>query len=263
MNNDNAIDGAGHSTPAEKSGSNPVVLITGAAHRIGATTARTLHAAGMNIVIHYRNSDGAARALQQALEASRPDSVALLQGDLQQIDPFPALVEQAASVWGRLDVLINNASTFYPTPVGSITESVWDDLIGSNLKAPLFLAQAAAPLLKEQRGSIINIVDIHADRPLKEHPVYCIAKAGLAMLTKSLARELGPEVRVNGVAPGAILWPENEMDESTKSEILSRTALKRSGEPADIARTVLFLIRDAHYTTGQILNVDGGRTLSN
>ena len=135
--------------------------------------------------------------------------------------------------------------------------------MGSNLKAPLFLAQAAAPYLKAQQGNIINIVDIHADRPLKEHPVYSIAKAGLAMLTKSLARELGPDVRVNGVAPGAILWPENEMDEATKSDILSRTALKRSGEPADIARTVLFLIRDAHYTTGQILNVDGGRTLSN
>ena len=242
---------------------NKVALITGAAHRIGATTARTLHTAGMNIVIHYRNSDQAAKALQQELESARPDSVALLQGDLHQVDRFDTLIQQAEAIWGRLDILVNNASTFYPTPLGTISEDNWDDLMGSNLKAPLFLAQAAAPYLKAQQGNIINIVDIHADRPLKEHPVYSIAKAGLAMLTKSLARELGPEVRVNGVAPGAILWPENEMDEATKSDILSRTALKRSGEPADIARTVLFLIRDAHYTTGQILNVDGGRTLSN
>lgn len=240
-----------------------VVLITGAAHRIGATTARTLHAAGMRIVLHYRNSDQAARALQQELEAQRPNSIALVQGDLHQIDQFPQLIEQAVAAWGQLDVLINNASTFYPTPLGSITESNWDDLIGSNLKAPLFLAQAAAPYLRKQNGNIINIVDIHADRPLKEHPVYSIAKAGLAMLTKSLARELGPDVRVNGIAPGAILWPENEMDEDTKSEILARTALKRSGEPADIARTARFLIGEAHYMTGQILSVDGGRTLSN
>lgn len=243
--------------------SGKVALITGAAHRIGATTARTLHRAGMNIVIHYRNSDTAAKTLQQELEATRPHSIALLQGDLHQTAQFPTLVEQAAAHWGQLDVLINNASTFYPTPLGEITETVWDDLIGSNLKAPLFLAQAAAPYLQRQQGNIINIVDIHADRPLKAHPVYSIAKAGLAMLTKSLARELGPEVRVNGVAPGAILWPENEMDDATKAEILSRTALKRTGEPADIARTALFLIRDAHYITGQILSVDGGRTLSN
>ena len=240
-----------------------VALITGAAHRIGATTAHTLHAAGMNIVIHYRNSDGAAKALQQTLEAERPESVALVQGDLHQTDQLPTLIQQASAAWGRLDVLVNNASTFYPTPLGTITESNWDDLIGANLKAPLFLAQAAAPHLQQQNGNIINIVDIHADRPLKEHTVYSIAKAGLAMLTKSLARELGPEVRVNGIAPGAILWPENEMDDETKADILSRTALKRSGEPADIARTVRFLIQDAHYTTGQILSVDGGRTLSN
>lgn len=250
----------GHDT---NSLSGKVALITGAAHRIGATTARTLHDAGMNIVIHYRNSERAAKALQQGLLQLRPDSVALVQGDLQQIAEFNTLIQQAHSNWTRLDVLINNASTFYPTPVGTITEEHWGDLVGTNLKAPLFLAQAAAPYLQKQQGNIINIVDIHADRPLKEHTVYSIAKAGLAMLTRSLARELGPEIRVNGIAPGAILWPENEMDDATKREILSRTALKRSGEPADIAHTTLFLIRDAHYTTGQILNVDGGRTLSN
>jgi pteridine reductase len=243
--------------------SGTVALITGAAQRIGATTARTLHHAGMNIIIHYRHSDGAARALQQELETKRPNSVALLQGDLQQTTRLPTLMEQAAAHWGRLDTLVNNAATFYPTPLGSITESDWEALIGPNLKAPLFLAQAAAPYLLQQHGNIINIVDIHADRPLKAHTVYSIAKAGLAMLTKSLARELGPEVRVNGIAPGAILWPENEMDDATKAEILARTALKRTGEPADIARTALFLIRDAHYITGQILSVDGGRTLSN
>ena len=240
----------------------PVALITGAAHRIGATTTRVLHRAGINIALHYRNSEAAAKSLQQELQQDRPDSVSLIQGDLHQTTQLSALVEEVHQQWGRLDILINNASTFYPTPVGEITEEYWDDLVGSNLKAPLFLSQAAAPFLKEQEGSIINIVDIHADRPLKGHPVYSVAKAGLAMLTKSLARELGPEIRVNGVAPGAILWPENEMDDATKSDILSRTALKRSGEPDDIAQTALFLIRDAHYITGQIINVDGGRTLT-
>ena len=240
-----------------------VALITGAAHRIGATTARTLHAAGINIVIHYRNSSQGAEALQQELETLRPDSVQLVQANLHQVSQFDALIAQVVEQWGRLDILVNNASTFYPTPIGNIDEQQWEDLIGSNLKAPLFLSQAAAPYLQQQQGNIINIVDIHADRPLKEHTVYSLAKAGLAMLTKSLARELGPDVRVNGVAPGAILWPENEMDDATKEEILSRTALKRTGEPQDIANTALFLIRDAHYITGQILNVDGGRTLSN
>ncbi len=240
-----------------------VVLITGAAHRIGATTARLLHAAGMNIVLHYRNSASAAEALQQELEKIRPDSVALIQADLHQTTQLNSLIQNAASQWGRLDVLINNASTFYQTPVGSITESDWNDLMGSNLKAPLFLSQAAAPYLSQQNGSIINMVDIHANRPLREYPLYSIAKAGLAMLTKTMARELGPDVRVNGVAPGAILWPEDGMDDSSKEDILSRTALKRSGEPSDIAYTILFLIRDASYITGQVLNVDGGRTLSN
>ncbi len=239
-----------------------VVLITGAAHRIGATTARTLHAAGANIVLHYRSSKAGAETLQTELNAVRSDSVSLVQGDLHDTATLPALVERAYAAWGRLDVLINNASTFYPTPVGTVTEEHWDDLMGSNLKAPFFLAQAAAPHLKTERGCIVNIVDIHADRPLKEHPVYSMAKAGLVMMTKSLACELGPEVRVNAIAPGAILWPENDMDDSTKARIIERTFLKRQGSPHDIARAALFLIRDADYTSGQVLKVDGGRSLN-
>lgn len=239
-----------------------VVLITGAAHRIGAATAHLLHSAGANIVLHYRQSRAAAEALQNELQAQRPASVALVQGDLLNTARLGGVVQEAQAVWGRLDALINNASTFYPTPIGTISEAHWDDLLGSNLKAPLFLSQAAAPFLKQSRGCIVNIVDIHAERPLREHPVYSVAKAGLAMLTKSLACELGPEVRVNAIAPGAILWPESEMDDATKAKILDRTFLKRQGSPEDIARAALFLIRDADYTSGQILNVDGGRSLN-
>src|SRR5512139_966882 len=239
-----------------------VVLITGAAHRIGATTARLLHGAGANIVLHYRQSKQGAEQLQAELNGHRADSVALVQGDLLDITRLDGIVHEAHAVWGRLDVLINNASTFYPTPVGTITQQHWDDLLGSNLKAPLFLSQAAAPFLKQSHGCIVNIVDIHAERPLRAHPVYSIAKAGLVMLTKSLACELGPEVRVNAIAPGAILWPEHEMDEATKARIIDRTFLKRQGSPEDIARAALFLIRDADYTSGQILNVDGGRSLN-
>lgn len=239
-----------------------VVLITGAAHRIGATTARTLHAAGANIVIHYRASRQGAQALQEELNAKRKESVILVQADLHKTEKLSALVREAADAWGRLDVLINNASTFYPTAIGSVGENEWNDLIGTNLKAPFFLAQAAAPHLKRAHGCIVNIVDIHADRPLRGHPVYSIAKAGLVMLTRSLAAELGPEVRVNAIAPGAILWPENDMDEVTKQRIISRTFLKRQGDPKDIARAALFLIRDANYTSGQVLTVDGGRSLN-
>ncbi|MDH5359700.1 MAG: pteridine reductase [Gammaproteobacteria bacterium] len=241
---------------------NKVALITGAAHRIGATVARTLHAQGINIVIHYRSSRKGAKALQDELQAQRADSVILVQADLLEIDKLPSLVKEAHKAWGRLDVLINNASTFYPTEVGKVDESIWNDLMGSNLKAPFFLAQAAAPMLKQSHGCIVNIVDIHAERPLKQHPVYSMAKAGLAMMTKSLAGELGPEVRVNGVAPGAILWPENDMDEVTKQRIVSRTFLKRQGEAMDIARTIKFLIEDAPYISGQIIAVDGGRSLN-
>ena len=240
---------------------NKVVLITGAAHRIGATTARILHAAGMNIVLHYRSSHEAAEKLQTELEAQRPDSVVLLQADLHETTQLTELVEQAHSVWGRLDVLINNASSFYATPVEDASEEQWDDLIGSNVKAPFFLSKAAAPYLKKANGCIVSIVDIHAERPLKAFPIYSMAKAALVMMTKALAGELGPEVRVNAIAPGAILWPEN-LDDETKDKILSRTFLKRKGEPEDIAKAILFLIRDANYMSGQILTVDGGRSLN-
>ena len=240
-----------------------VALITGAAHRVGAMIARALHAQGMNLVLHYRHSGEAAQRLQVELHAIRADSVVLVQADLLDTAALPALVDMALSTWQRLDVLVNNASSFYPTPVGSVTEAQWDDLTGSNLKAPFFLAQAAAPYLAQQHGCIVNIVDIHADRPLKAHPVYSIAKAGLVMLTKALARELGPEVRVNAVAPGAILWPEHALDTAAKEYIISRTALKRQGVPHDIAQAVLFLIRDASYISGHVLTVDGGRSLSN
>lgn len=240
---------------------NKVALITGAAHRLGATTACTLHAEGMNILLHYRNSREAAESLHKDLNNARPDSVSLLQADLHDTRILPGLIDDAAKVWGRLDVLINNASSFYPTPIGSVTEAQWDDLIGSNLKAPLFLSQAAAPHLRQHQGCIVSIVDIHAERPLKEFPVYSMAKAGLVMLTKSLACELGPEVRVNAVAPGAILWPEN-LGEAEKEKIISRTFLKRQGAPDDIAKAILYLVRDAGYVSGQILTVDGGRSLN-
>lgn len=237
-----------------------VVLITGAAHRVGAAVVEVLHAEGFNLVLHYRQSKQAAQALQAKCNTLREGSVALLQGDLLDIAKLPKLVQQAIAVWGRLDVLINNASTFYPTPVGEVTEAQWDDLMGSNLKAPFFLAQAAAPALTAQQGCIINMADIHAERPLKGYPVYSAAKAGLVMLTKALARELGPAVRVNAVAPGPVLWPAN-MDEQTKQHIESRTALKRAGHPSDVARAILFLIRDAGYITGQVIAVDGGRSV--
>ncbi|OOZ38522.1 pteridine reductase [Solemya pervernicosa gill symbiont] len=240
---------------------NQTALITGAAHRIGATTARTLHAHGIDLLLHYRHSTEAAEKLANELNAMRADSVRLLQADLHETGKLPVLIEQAVSAWGRLDILVNNASSFYPTPVGEATTHEWDDLMGSNLKAPFFLSQAAAPHLLQHRGVIINIVDIHAEQPLKGHPIYSMAKAGLVMMTRSLARELGPEIRVNGVAPGAILWPEQGLEESDKSDIIDRTALKRQGQPTDIARAVLFLIREADYMTGQIMTVDGGRSL--
>ena len=238
-------------------------LITGAAHRIGAQTARTLHAQGANLVLHYHSSRDAAQRLQKELNATRDNSVVLVQANLLEIDKLKAIVKDALAGWGRLDALINNASSFYPTPIGKATEQDWDDLMGSNLKAPFFLSQAAAPALKQQHGAIVNIVDIHADRPLKRYPLYSMAKAGLVMMTKSLACELGPEVRVNAVAPGAILWPEeHDMDDVTKQRILSRTFLKRQGSAEDIADAVLFLIRDARYTSGHVLTVDGGRSLN-
>jgi len=240
-----------------------VALITGAARRVGAVITRTLHAAGMNVVLHYRHSQEEADALRDTLNALRPASAACLQCELHDTPALEQMAKQAQQIWQRLDVLVNNASSFRATPVGTISEGHWDELVGSNLKAPLFLSQAVAASLRAQRGCIINIADIHAGRPLKNHTVYSIAKAGLVMLTRSLARELGPEVRVNAVAPGAILWPETEMDEGTRRDIINATALKRQGDPHDIARAVLFLIRDADYISGEVLTVDGGRSLGN
>jgi pteridine reductase len=241
--------------------SGKVALITGAAQRIGARVARLLHAEGADLVLHYNRSAQAAEALRQTLEQQRSDSVRLVQANLCEIAALPTLIAEVEGYHGRLDILINNASSFYPTPLAEATEAQWEDLLGSNLKGPFFLTQAAAPLLRQSRGVVINLVDIHAQRPLKAHPIYSIAKAGNAMMVKTLARELGPEVRVNGISPGAILWPEQGLSESSKDEILSRTALGRPGSPEDIARTLLFLVRDADYITGQIIAVDGGRTL--
>ena len=245
----------------ENSLQDQVVLITGAARRVGAELARTMHTAGANVLIHYRSSGAAATALAHELNQARPRSAAIHQAQLNEAHAPADLLRATLQEFGRLDVLINNASSFYPTPVGQITAAQWDDLMGSNLKVPLFLSQAAAPSLREQRGLIINMIDIHAMRPLKSHPVYCAAKAGLAMLTRALARELGPEIRVNGIAPGPILWPEADMDEALKHEIIDKTVLKRQGTPMDVARTALFLAKDAPYITGQIIAVDGGRSI--
>ncbi len=241
---------------------NKVVLITGAARRIGAETASLLHANGANVVLHYRTSREPAQALLEKLNTIRKDSAILVQANLLDTPKLSALVKEAASSWGKLDILINNASSFYPTPIGDVTDNQWDDLMGTNLKAPFFLSQAAAPHLRSTHGCIVNITDIHAERPLKQHSVYSMAKAGLVMLTKSLAYELGPDIRVNAIAPGAIIWPENDMDDITKQRILTRTFLKCQGNPAHIASAVLFLVRDALYTTGHILNIDGGRSLN-
>jgi pteridine reductase len=245
-----------------KSTTAKTALVTGGSKRIGATTVRLLHEAGYNLVIHCRLSRQSADSLAEELNKDRVDSARVIQGDLNDETIYNNLIEQAFKCWNRLDVLVNNASSFYPTPVGSITMDDWHNLINSNMKAPLFLAQAAAPYLKQTQGNIINMLDVHAQRPMKEHPVYCAAKAGLAMLTMSLAKELGPDIRVNAVAPGAILWPDNEMPEHTKKLILERTSLKKAGDPIDIAKTILFLVRDAHYITGQIIAVDGGRTIN-
>lgn len=239
---------------------NKTVLITGAAQRLGAEIARHLHAKGMDIVIHYHQSGTKAETLTRELNTVRADSTLCLQGNLHDDPVFTEIIEQSYQFKNRLDVLINNASSFYPVPVDEVTSEQWDDLVGTNMRAPFFLIQHATKYLKETRGCIVNITDIHAQRPLKNHAVYSAAKAGLVMLTRALAKELGPDIRVNAVAPGAILWPEN-MDSIDKEKILSRTALKRQGKPEDIAKAVYFLIQDADYMTGQILTVDGGRSL--
>ena len=240
-----------------------VVLITGGAKRVGAATCRRLHAAGAKLMLHYRDSAGEARLLQAELNHQRKDSVALIQADLLDLGKLHSLIDQTVQTFGKLDALINNASSFFPTPVGEITAESWDDLIGTNLRAPLFIAQAAAPALKKTQGAIVNITDIHAERPLKNYVVYTVAKAGLVGLTRSLARELAPEVRVNAVAPGPILWPDDEsFDELSRQRIISSTPLKREGTPEDIAKAVHFLLFEATYVTGETINVDGGRHIA-
>ena len=240
-----------------------VALVTGGAHRLGAVIARPLHAHGMKLVIHYHASEAAAHALQQELQTARPDSVMLVRGDLRNGDKlYRNLIFETVESFERLDVLVNNAARFYETPLGDVSEEQWDDIFNTNLRAPFFLSQVAAPHLKKTGGCIVNIVDLYADRPLPNYPLYSMSKAGLSMMTRSLARELAPEVRVNAVAPGAILWPEKGIDEMSKQRIISRTLLKRPGQPEDIAATVLYLVRDAVYTTGQVLIVDGGRSVA-
>lgn len=239
----------------------PVVLVTGAARRVGAEIARQLQAAGARVALHFRSSRSDAEALAADLNGMRPGSAAIFQADLLDSASLPGLVSAVVERFGRLDGLVNNASSFFPTALGEIDDAAWLDLMGSNLKAPLFLSQAAAPHLKLGGGAIINIVDIHAERPLKGYPLYCAAKAGLLGLTRALALELAPEVRVNGVAPGAIEWPDDgQFPAAERQAIVAHTLLGRIGAPSDIARTVRFLLFDAPYITGQIIPVDGGRS---
>ena len=241
--------------------SDKVILVTGAARRIGAAIVTCLHDNGARVAIHYRSSGDDANQLAAQLNGIRADSARSVQADLLNIDGLPHLVDEVVGWGGGLDGLVNNASSFFPTPPGSITIEQWDELIGSNLKVPLFLSQAALPYLRARQGSIVNIVDIHAQRPLRNHAVYGPAKAGLAMLTRSLAKDLAPDIRVNGVSPGAILWPENSMADDVKQTILDQIPLQRTGSPDDIAECVLYLLRDATYVTGQIMAVDGGRSI--
>lgn len=237
------------------------VLITGSAKRIGACCARLLHEQGCNVFLHYRSSEQAVLELSDELNAKRADSARIMQADLLDMSQLKALAKAAEQAWDGLDVLVNNASSFYPQSVAKTTEQNWDGLLGSNLKAPFFLTKALADTLTMRSGCIINIVDIHAERGLKGYPVYSIAKAGLAAMTRILAKEMAP-IRVNGVAPGAILWPEHSLSEQEKQSIIERVALKRSGEALDIAKAVLFFVKDAAYVTGQIVSVDGGRSLN-
>jgi pteridine reductase len=239
----------------------PVILITGAARRVGAEIARSLHKAGAQLILHYRHSAAEVTELAELLNRKRDGSAVIAQAELSDVAALEAMVAEAVAACGRLDGLVNNASSFFPTPIGKIEEADWDNLIGSNFKGPLFLSQAAAPHLRESRGGIVNITDIHAERPLKNYPLYCAAKAGLLGLTRALAIELGPEVRVNAVAPGPVAWPEGEsFSLAEKDAVIAHTLLKRTGSPADIAGAVKFLLLDAPYVTGQVFNVDGGRT---
>ncbi|MGN2253932.1 pteridine reductase [Frateuria sp. GZRe12] len=240
----------------------PVALVTGGARRVGATIARALHAAGYDLALHYRHSADEAAGLLRELERARTGSTLAVQADLAAVERLPALVEQVLGRFGQLDALVNNASAFFPTPVGSATAAQWDELFASNARAPFFLAQAAWPALRESRGAIVNLVDIYAERALADHPIYVMAKAALAAMTRTLAQDMAPEVRVNGVAPGAVLWPSEGKDYDDRTAMLSRTPLQRAGAPEDVASAVLWLLRDAPFVTGQIIRVDGGRTLT-
>jgi pteridine reductase len=241
-----------------------VVLVTGGAKRVGAAICRRLHAAGAQLAIHYRNSEQEALDLQNELNALRAKSATVFQADLLDVSTLPQLIHKAIKKFGQLDALVNNASSFYATPLAEVDETQWSDLLGTNLKGPLFLAQAASDELRRCHGCIVSIADIHAERPMHGHLLYSVAKAGLVALTKGLAQELAPQVRVNAIAPGVIIWPENEawQDQEQRRKIVAHTLLKREGEPEDIARTVQFLIADAPYITGQIISVDGGRSVN-
>ncbi len=247
-------------TTANTQNDYPVLLITGGSKRIGADIVRALHPA-YNIVLHYRNSVAEAKALSQILNQSRNNSCQIIQANLNNHQEVLNLAETAKQCWGKINALINNASEFFPTPIGKVTESNWDALLGSNMKAPFFLSQALADELKRNQGNIINIVDIYAERPLREHTVYSMAKAGLKMMTESLAKELGPNVRVNAIAPGPILWSDTPSGPD-QEKIIQSTALKRQGTPDAIAKAVEFLLQDANYTTGEMIRIDGGRHLS-
>ncbi|APG04077.1 pteridine reductase [Luteibacter rhizovicinus DSM 16549] len=240
----------------------PVILVTGGARRVGAAIVRRLHAAGCAVAIHYRSSADEAEALAQELNATRTNSAHTFAGALENDDTPTALVDSVLTHFGRLDGLVNNASAFYPTPIGETTAAHWDDLFAANARAPFFLAQAATPALRAAHGAIVNIVDIYAERPLAGHVVYSMAKAALVMLTQALAKDLAPDVRVNAVAPGAILWPASGKPEEAAEALIAKTPLARKGEPDDVAEAVRWLLLDAHYTTGQVIRVDGGRALN-
>ncbi|XP_078614793.1 pteridine reductase 1-like [Branchiostoma floridae x Branchiostoma japonicum] len=240
----------------------PVAMVTGSSQRLGACTVKHLHQAGYNVIIHYRKSQAPAEELAQSLNSVRPNSATTLQADLCKGNTekmAKELIGTAVEKWGRLDVLVNNASDFFPTPMGTVDGEQWKTVMGSNLKAPFFLSQAAIPHLKATKGCIINMADIHGQRPLAGYSVYCIAKAGLIMSTMALAKDLAPDIRVNAVAPGAILWPDQEWDVNNS---LSRIPMGRQGSPEDIAKAIVFLVKEAPYVTGQVLPVDGGRSLS-
>lgn len=244
-----------------KSLQDKVALVTGGARRIGAAIASRLHDAGMKLVVHYRSSEIQAHALQNELNGNRSESVILVRGDLLDVDKNRQLISQCIQTFGRLDVIVNNASTFHPTPLGGAGAADWENLMGTNLRAPFFLVQEAAAELRKNHGCVVNMVDIHGWTPLKDHVIYSTAKAGLIALTRALASELAPEVRVNAVAPGAILWPDSDDDELGHQRVISNTPLKRTGSPEEVAEAVLFLVRDAGFTSGHVFPVDGGRSI--